>query len=268
MNITTITSSGPGLLSNTHLIDAPDGILVVDPPMLLSDARAVRTQVDRLGRPLAGFVYTHPHPDHVNGASEIRGSADVPVYATPETDRISRMIDGPKRDFWTPVFHDDYPPTTTFATVLVTGGTTIKVAGLWFDVHDIGPGECETASLWITGEVAFVGDLVYSNAHPWLFEARTQSWLDQLQQVRPLLEGKTLYVGHGAVGDVGLLDEQADYIRAYQKAVRDLASPDGTLSDGAKEELVERMTGYWPVAPLVELITMSADPVAAELTPS
>jgi glyoxylase-like metal-dependent hydrolase (beta-lactamase superfamily II) len=253
------------LLSNTHLVDAPEGIIVVDPPMLLSDARSVRAQVKEFGRRLAAFVYTHPHPDHVNGATEIRELTDVPVYATPATDRISRAIDGPKREFWTAVYHDDYPPTTTFATVLVKSGTSITVAGVPFDVHDIGPGECETASLWVSGDVAFVGDLVYSHTHPWLFEARTETWLAQLARVRPLLEGKTLYVGHGRTGTVELLDLQAEYIRTYQKAVSELASSDGTLTDAAKEALKERMTQHWPNAPLEDLIVMSADPVAAEL---
>ncbi len=153
MNITTVTSSSPGLLSNTHLVDAPDGIIVVDPPMLLSDARSVRARVEELGRPLASFIYTHPHPDHVNGATEVRGLTDVPVYATPDTDRISRAIDGPNREFWTTVYHDDYPPTTTFATVLVKGGTVTSVAGVPFEVHDIGPGSarrrrCGSAETW------------------------------------------------------------------------------------------------------------------------
>jgi glyoxylase-like metal-dependent hydrolase (beta-lactamase superfamily II) len=267
MDITTVTSSGPGLLSNTHLIDAPDGLVVVDPPMLLPDAQRVRARVEQLGRPLAAIIYTHPHPDHVNGATEIRGSSGVPVYATPDTDRVSRAIDGPKREFWTPVFHDDYPPTTTFATVLVKGRTSVIVAGVEFEVHDIGPGECETASIWISGNVAFVGDLVYSHTHPWLFEARTQIWLDQLERVRPLLGGKTLYVGHGATGTVELLDAQADYIRTYQNTVIELASTDGTLTDTAVQALKERMTQHWPGAPLEDLILMGADPVAAELAP-
>ena len=60
MDITTVTSSAEGLVSNTHLVSAPDGIIVIDPPMLLSDARAVRARLDQLGRPLAAFVYTHP----------------------------------------------------------------------------------------------------------------------------------------------------------------------------------------------------------------
>ncbi len=72
-------------------------------------------------------------------------------------------------------------------------------------------------------------------------------------------------MGHGATGTVELLDAQAEYIRTYQKAVIELASSDGTLTDTAKEALTERMTQHWPGAPLEELILMSADPVAAEL---
>lgn len=38
LEVTTVTSIVGGLLSNTHLLGAPDGIVVVDPPMLVSDA--------------------------------------------------------------------------------------------------------------------------------------------------------------------------------------------------------------------------------------
>lgn len=263
--VSTVTSSVNGLLSNTHLVHAPGGIIVIDPPMLLSDARAVRDRVQALGRPLAAFIYTHPHPDHVNGATEIRGELDVPVYATYGTDEVSRAIDGPKREFWSPVYPGDYPPETTFATELVKDQQTLDIAGLAFTVHDIGAGECATAAMWITGEDAFVGDLVYSHAHPWMFEARTNEWLAQLERARPLLRGTRCYVGHGPTGDATLLDEQARYIRAYQDAVADLAAGRPTLTQDAKAELLRRMDLIWPGAPLTDLVAMSADPVAAEL---
>lgn len=265
LTLTSVTSSANGLLSNTHLVDAPQGVVVIDPPMLLSDARAVRDELATLGRPLAAFVYTHPHPDHVNGATEIRGDLDVPVYATPDTDRVSREIDGPKREFWTPIHPGDYPPVTTFPTVLVHDGQTIGIAGLPFTVHDVGAGECETAALWITGDDAFVGDLVYSHAHPWLFEARSAAWLEQLDRARPLLTGKRLHVGHGTSGSTDLIDEQARYITAYRQAVTELADGADSLDEEAKAELLRRMDAVWPGAPLGDLVTMSADPVAAEL---
>ncbi|MEU6083390.1 MBL fold metallo-hydrolase [Streptomyces sp. NPDC047108] len=266
--VTTLTSSANGLHSNTHLVHAPAGIVVVDPPMLLSDARAVREHLRGLEAPLAAVVYTHPHPDHVNGGTEILGDLRVPVYATPETDRVSREIDGPKREFWTPVFPDDYPPVTTYATDLVKGGETVAVAGLTFSVLDIGAGECATGALWITGDAAFVGDLAYSHVHPWLYEARTHAWLRQLDSAEPVLAGKRLHVGHGRAGGVELLEKQARYIRAYQDAVLRLSGGRACLDDAAKAELLRTMDRFWPGAPLSNLVTMSADPVAAELARS
>ncbi|MFG2193270.1 MBL fold metallo-hydrolase [Streptomyces sp. NPDC048639] len=263
--VTTLTSSVNGLHSNTHLVHAPDGIIVLDPPMLLSDARAVRDHMRDLDAPLAAVIYTHPHPDHVNGGTEIRGDRGVPVYATPETDQVSREIDGPKREFWTPMFPDDYPPVTTFATVLVKGGETVTIAGLDFAVLDIGAGECATGALWITGDEAFVGDLAYSHVHPWLYEARTHAWLRQLDSAEPVLAGKRLHVGHGPAGGVELLEKQARYIRVYQDTVRRLSGGRPSLDDAAKAELLRTMDQFWPGAPLSNLVTMSADPVAAEL---
>ncbi|MEU8824829.1 MBL fold metallo-hydrolase [Streptomyces sp. NPDC048636] len=266
--VTTLTSSVNGLLSNTHLIHAPDGIIVIDPPMLLSDARAVRDHIRDLGAPLVAIIYTHPHPDHVNGGTEIRGDLEVPVYATPGTDRVSREIDGPKREFWTPMFPDDYPPVTTFATDLVKGGERVTIGGLSFAVLDIGAGECATGALWITGDDAFVGDLAYSNVHPWLFEARTHAWLRQLDSAGPVLTGKRLHVGHGPAGGVELLAEQARYIRVYQDTVRQLSGGRPSLDERGKADLLRSMDQFWPGAPLSNLVIMSADPVAAELARS
>ena len=83
--------------------------------------------------------------------------------------------------------------------------------------------------------------------------------------VRPLLLGKTLYVGHWANGDRRAarrpggvhthLAKSGDRTRFLRQDRRgdSKASPD------------ERRTQHWPSAPLEDLILMSADPVAAEL---
>ena len=263
--ISCVTSSEQGLFSNTYLVEAPFGVVVVDPPMLLSDARAVARRLEQTGRPLAGIIYTHPHPDHVNGGTVVRGSTEVPVFATPETDRVSRAIDADKRAFWTQQFPDDYPPVTTFATDLVPGGRTVDVGGATFEVVDIGAGECAAASLWVTGSDAFVGDLAYAGAHPWLFEGRSAAWLAQLDAATPVLAGRTLHLGHGGSGGLELLTDQTAYLTAYRDAVRELAGGRPALDQAATARLVERMVAFWPHAALVDLVAMSADAVAAEL---
>jgi glyoxylase-like metal-dependent hydrolase (beta-lactamase superfamily II) len=187
------------------------------------------------------------------------------VYATAETDKVIREIDRSKRDFWATIYPDDYPPVTTVPTELVNDGETVDIAGLQFTVRVIGAGESATGAVWVTAEIAFVGDLVYSNMHPWLFEGRTYAWLEQIDRARSHVQGKRLYVGHGNGGDIRLLDEQVRYIRAYQAAIRELSKGRASLDDTAKKALSERMENVWPGAALGNLIAMSADPVAAEL---
>jgi hypothetical protein len=108
--------------------------------------------------------------------------------------------------------------------VLVDDGASVDIAGVTFSVRDLGAGECATAALWLIGDDAFVGDLVYSRAHPWLDEARSNSWLEQLECARPVLEGRRLYVGHGAEGGVELIAEQERYIRAFLSTIRELSA--------------------------------------------
>ena len=51
---------------NSFVIHGPDGVVV----LTVSDAALVREAVTRAGRPLAGVVITHPHPDHYAGGSD------------------------------------------------------------------------------------------------------------------------------------------------------------------------------------------------------
>jgi glyoxylase-like metal-dependent hydrolase (beta-lactamase superfamily II) len=62
---------GTVMAVNSYLIHGPDGIIVVDGQLTISDALAVSSAVERSGRALAGVLITHPHPDHYAGAGLI-----------------------------------------------------------------------------------------------------------------------------------------------------------------------------------------------------
>jgi glyoxylase-like metal-dependent hydrolase (beta-lactamase superfamily II) len=53
---------GEQMLVNSYLVHGPEGLVVVD-GLTISDARKVRALIDAAGRPLAGVLVTHPHPD-------------------------------------------------------------------------------------------------------------------------------------------------------------------------------------------------------------
>jgi glyoxylase-like metal-dependent hydrolase (beta-lactamase superfamily II) len=264
--IHTHTTDEAGFAVNSYLVESREAVLAVDAPFLLSDARNFRAQLDAIGKPLAGVLITHAHPDHVNGiATLVAGLGEVPILATAGVDRVHREIDGPKRAQWTPVYGDNYPAEPMFANRLVADGERIELGGVALTVRDLGPGESPSASAWILGPRVFIGDLAYSDVHPYLLEPDAPAWLAQLDRARALFQGEvTLLPGHGLPGGLELLDRQQIYLETYLEAVAELQR-DGRLDQAAVTELERRMDRLVPGGPLRMLVALGAEPVAATL---
>lgn len=63
-------SAGPqGALVNAYLVETNRGIVAVDGTLAVSDGRALRAQVESLGKPFLAVLVTHAHPDHYGGSS-------------------------------------------------------------------------------------------------------------------------------------------------------------------------------------------------------
>lgn len=257
------TTGEAGFAVNSYLVESSAAVVAVDAPFLRSDARALRERLDAIGKPLAGVLITHAHPDHVNGIGTlVDGLGEVPILATADVDRVHRQIDGPKREQWTPVYGDDYPRSAVFATRLVRDGERVDLAGLEFVVHDVGPGESPSASVWALGERVFVGDLAYDDVHPYLLEPDVSAWLAQLDSARAVLPADaTLYPGHGHPGGREMLARQRLYLEHYVASVGQLALG-GTLDEPAVVELERRMDEHLPGGALRMLVALGAEPVA------
>lgn len=262
------TSGEAGLFVNSYMIETLSGVIAIDTPFSVSESRALRAQLEGIGKPLLAVLLTHAHPDHVNGTTILRGDAEVPVLATPGVDATLREIDGPKRAFWTPIYGEDYPPVTTFPNRLVHDGDTVTFDGVNIRVLDMGAGEGAFETVFVLEEqnIAFIGDVAYNHFHVWLAEGRSSAWLKQLDKLRPKLEGlRVLYPGHGKPGDASILAWQRAYLEAFRAAVQDLADGQATLDEAGKTELTRRMEAFDPQAPLSSWVAYGADPVAAEL---
>src|SRR5919106_1934197 len=109
--IHTYRSGESALFVNSFLVEGEDGVVSIDAPMFVSDARAYRARLDALHKPLAGVLLTHPHPDHYNGLTDLVAGYDVPVIALADVDREIRARDDEKRARWAPVFGDEWPAT-------------------------------------------------------------------------------------------------------------------------------------------------------------
>jgi glyoxylase-like metal-dependent hydrolase (beta-lactamase superfamily II) len=263
-----IASPAEGIFANAYLIETPDGVVAVDTALRVRDAEALRARIAALGKPLLGVLLTHGHPDHYNGTAIVAADRNVPVIAAREVDRVIRDDDAAKEKQWKPMFGDQWPAPRAFPNRLVGDGEVVRLGGLSFRVHVMGPAESHADSYWtIDGlPVAFVGDLVFSGTHSYITDGHTRAWLAALDRLATALPvDVTLYPGHGKPGGAELIGAQRRYLERLRAEVRRLSPTGAPLDDAARTELVAALARLEPGLTLDFLVGLGADAVAREL---
>lgn len=247
---------------NCYLVEAPDGVVIVDGMLTVTDAGRVRHELDRLDKPVLGAIVTHAHPDHYAGMAEILRGRRVPVYATAPVRQTIERDDAIKDRIVGPMMQQEWPARRIFPNVDVTAGSTLRLGSLSFEVLDLGPAESPADSLYILSDQAwFVGDLVYSQMHAYLADGFAREWLVCLDRLeRDLGPSTVLYPGHGLPGGGGLIQAQRRYVRAFVESV------DRHLSGAPAErraKVVADMKQLLPTEDLAFLMELSVDAFAA-----
>ncbi len=253
-------ATGAGTPVNAYVLQSPDGAVVVDATLTVSDGRALRARVDALGVPLRGVVLTHAHPDHYGGLVELVRGLDVPVFAVRGVTEAIIRDDPAKEAILRPMFGDEWARERAFPSRVVADGEVVTLGGIALRVTDLGPGESPHDSLWsLVGEprTVFSGDVAYDRRHCYLADGQYEGWLRTIARVRAELPaGATLHPGHGEPCGLEVLDWQEGYIAAFLEAVGQLATPDA---------VVARMLEYLPSDELRFLMELSVEPLAAAL---
>ncbi len=130
---------------NSFLVHGPDGVVVVDGMLTVSDAALVRQAMDDSGD-LAGVIVTHPHPDHYAGLAHLVGPDDVPIVATKAVDEIIRRDDHLKDEVVGPMMGDEWPSRRVFPNQVVDDGDDVRLGGVSMAVRELGPGESHVDS--------------------------------------------------------------------------------------------------------------------------
>ncbi|MGH3038036.1 MAG: MBL fold metallo-hydrolase [Gaiellaceae bacterium] len=260
-------ATGPeGALVNAYLVETEEGVVAVDGTLTVSDGRALRAQLESLGKPLLAVLVTHAHPDHYGGIVELVGTDDVPVIATAGVDAVIRRDDAVKEEILRPMFGEEWPRERTFPNRAVSDGETLELGGARFTVLDLGPGESPHDSIWFLGDdrrTVFLGDQVYDRKHAYLADGFHQEWLGHLERLRDELPADaTLHIGHGGPVTPAHFDKQREYVETFVEVVR---SADWSQPDAAKASVVERMTSILPTDELRFLMELSIGPLATKL---
>jgi glyoxylase-like metal-dependent hydrolase (beta-lactamase superfamily II) len=256
---------------NAYLIESPLDVVAVDATLGVSDGRRLRARVDETGKPLAGIIVTHTHPDHYGAVAALVSGLDVPVYAVGGVDEGIRRDDDAKERILRPLFGDEWATTRTFPTHKVHDGDRVSIGSMTFRVVDVGPGESPHDSWWVLESggppQVFLGDLIYNHMHAYLADGFSEPWLQNLARAkRELPPEAELFVGHGApVRGPEMFDWQAGYIETFLEAVRSGAETDGLSGDELTEAVARRMKEYLPQDDLGFLMRLSVEPTRGRL---
>jgi glyoxylase-like metal-dependent hydrolase (beta-lactamase superfamily II) len=255
--------AGRVMAVNSYLVHGPDGVVVVDGLLTVSDAGLVHAAIERADAPLAGVLLTHAHPDHYAGLAHIVASDDVPIVATRAVDAVIRRDDPVKDAIVGPMLGAEWPRWRRFPNQLVDAGDTVHLGGLAFRVEELGPGESEVdTAWWLDQHTVFAGDIAYNGMHAYLADGHWEDWLDSLEDLEARLDDDvTLHVGHGPPGTKALLSAQRRYVDAFIEALD--ANADAVAA-GDHTPVLSAMKQLIPGDDLLFLLDLSIDPVAEQ----
>jgi glyoxylase-like metal-dependent hydrolase (beta-lactamase superfamily II) len=233
--IHTFTAPEDGWLVNSHIIELPSQLFVIDAQYTLPFAREVAGYAARLEKPLTRLYVTHYHPDHLLGAAAF----DAPLFALESVAaKIAKAGDRVAREEHEKV-GDDIPINARQPDRIVSEGDEI-IEGIRIEHRRLRTAETEDALVVAlpSANTLIAQDLVYEHAHLFLGERRFDGWRAALRQYRALPYDIVL-PGHGAPGGMALFDGMIEYLDFAQNALHRSAT-----AGEFKQRMLDRFPEY------------------------
>ncbi len=229
----------------THVIEGPDGLVVVDTQMFREYARQFRAYVDGLGKPVSHVIITHGHPDHYFGLEYFE---DLPTYALPET-----RLDMTQRNKFHLRLHRE-----------VEGECDAVTDRVRFVEHDLATGEQVLGGVALvienakdaedndqvviripTAKTLILQDLMATDAHGFTAAGMIDGWIDILQGYAAQPEYTHVLAGHGSPTDHAGITTMIGYLEESQR-ILDTAASDDKFIEAMRASFPER-TGLYIV---------------------
>jgi cyclase len=243
---------------NTLYTIAPEGVAVLDSQLLPRHAEAVVQGIrDRTDVPIRYVSNSHHHPDHVfgNGVFVEQGAEVVSSYFT------ARMVDGSA--FWYLMFLQGLYGGHLPQGYTVARDTFVRSRELWLgktavqlfeftDSRTVSGESLDVTMAWIPhAKVLHVADTIWPGSHTFFSDGTSvPDWFVQLGHIRELvteLKPRVIVPGHGAPGDVGMIDAQERYLRTVAQLVEEFCrGGEVPLTDDAKPKLRQAIVNEFP----------------------
>lgn len=229
----TYTAPEASALVNTHIVETPNALYMIDAQFVQRFASEVRAYADSLGKPIEALYLSHYHPDLLLGASQFADVtfvtteavlADVMANQTMYAQRKEKLGDAT-------------------ALSLPDGGLTVGETqwdGIAVDIAEVKDAEApHTLTFHIPAAGLFIAqDLLYAHAHAFPL-GNGPNWINALADVR-IKEGlKVIAPGHGLPASPGAVDDAIAYLTFQQDVLERSESAQDAIDD-----ILEAYPGY------------------------
>jgi len=199
--------------SNCYVIRSQRGAdeaAVVDPG---DDPTPLRLELARMGSRAGGILVTHADVDHVGGVADLADGTGTEVWAP--AGEVEVLQTGQTRGTFRVSPHDPEH--------VVTGGDTISVAGIEFDVVDV-PGHSAGHVAFHADGALFSGDVVFAGSVGRV-DLPGGDWDTLMTSIRTLIErfglDTVVYPGHGPATTLGHELETNPFLRELRIAAHE-----------------------------------------------
>ena len=222
LEIQSYAAKNSGIAEISVIILGEREAVLVDAQWKPSDAKEVARMITDSGRELTHILITHGHPDHYWGLGTILETFPAAKVLAREDIRaeIANQF-AAKWIHWQPMMGDDIPLTPVIPDVLE--GDKLLLEGKEIRVIDLPANEVENSVVFYvpSAQALIAGDLIFSKMHAYFADLNNPSgWIEALQLMKTIGPIKTVYPGHGPVGDAGLIDEAIHYMEVYRSYAR------------------------------------------------
>jgi glyoxylase-like metal-dependent hydrolase (beta-lactamase superfamily II) len=240
---------GPGSV-NTHWIETPTSIIVIDVQRDLTHAREALEAIRRIGKPVSTILVTHGHPDHYAGIPLFqREFPGLTVWSSGETrDTIAQDRFG-FNALLQKLTPGEFPNPVVAPDRIFADNATLTIDGVTIVTREMGRGDANSSTAFYlpaTGDL-FAGDILLTRMHLFFIEQASSEWRAQLDRAAILFpHARQAHPGHGEPGTpTALFAQQREYIVEARRIAAGLIASEGA-GDAAQAKTIAALLNRFP----------------------
>ena len=240
---------------NSHLIETPEGVVVIGAQRTFSEAERALARVERTGKPVLAVIISVPHTDHYGGLARWRDAfPDAQVIAAEATLESMRTDGEGYIASRKEALGDDFPSQAevdaNLPATIVVDGQEITIDGLRMVFHDL-PGNNAPTNTMVQlpdHEVLFTSEVVEDGITAFLKDADLDLWIAQVTALpKKFPDVRVFYPAHGNPGPPeALIEETLAHLSLYRDGIDAALESDQVIDEGELAELTARIETAYP----------------------